>query len=117
MGPPDACVYCRSKIGQEHGSDCVRAVREAIYDVRIDGIAVGTWVTTDPASWDNEMAFFHKNEGTWCSCNALEQGELHVTAEARARLEAMCADDAVSCACSCMVLTRMSVGAEVRRSR
>lgn len=68
-GPPDACFYCRQSIGTEHKPDCVlrqKWVRLAItFDV----------LHAEPEDWDQQMIEFARNEGTWCSDNAVEMVE------------------------------------------
>lgn len=67
-GPPDACFYCRAKVGESHGPECV-AVHKRVkvrYTVEFE-IEV-------PAHWDEAMVLFSRNEGSRCASNMV--GEL-----------------------------------------
>lgn len=75
-GKPDECFYCRQKVGQRHKYECVMVQVTNFYEVYLDGLYVGVWSTKDPAHWDRDMQYFHKNEGSWCSNNMRRQGEL-----------------------------------------
>ena len=63
----EQCFYCGSIIGDYHKKDCVyiskkvkvRAVIE--YDIEV------------PSSWSAEDIEFHRNEGSWCSSNMLDE--------------------------------------------
>jgi len=49
------------------------------YRVLIGGQEIGTWSREDPASWDAEMRWFHKNGSSWCTDNMRDEGELHLS--------------------------------------
>ena len=87
-GQPDACFYCKSKVGAPHGPDCVMVVKESIYSVLVDGREVGAFRYDDPYSWDDDMCEFHKNDGSWCASNAIDDIEW-TDAEAEQRVRAM----------------------------
>jgi len=76
-GPPDECLYCRQKVGQPHGPDCVTVKKlvEFKVDVRLsDGVKfTGLWQCEVPHSWDEHMMDFHKNESSWCSNNIMHE--------------------------------------------
>lgn len=73
-GPPDACFYCRRKVGERHAFDCVTVTVPRVYRVVLDGEDIGSWATEDPASWDRDMREFHKNESSWCVGNIVDDG-------------------------------------------
>lgn len=68
-GRKDQCFYCNQKIGDNHKDDCVllqktvkvRAIIE--YDIKV------------PAHWKKHNVEFHRNDGTWCSANIIEELE------------------------------------------
>ncbi len=68
-GPPDECFYCRGKVGQPHARDCVVVTKtvRVRYSVELE--------LTVPHHWKKEDLEFHRNEGSWCANNALD--ELH----------------------------------------
>lgn len=59
------CFYCHSPVGFSHKDDCVlilkkvRVLMEVEYEVNV------------PAHWEAYDIEFHRNEGTWCSNNAI----------------------------------------------
>lgn len=75
-GPPDACLYCKQKVGQPHGRECVVVTKRIEMDVLVtwpDGMrpSRGVWQFDEPYSWDSGMSEFHKNESSWCCSNFL----------------------------------------------
>jgi hypothetical protein len=68
-GAPDECFYCRSKVGAPHGDECVMVTKRVrlryTFEVELDV----------PHSWSVDNILFHRNEGTWCSRNALYELE------------------------------------------
>lgn len=72
-GPPDACFYCQSKVGEPHQSDCVIIVKTVrmkyIFEVEV----------VVPHAWDAAMCEFHRGESSWCADNAID--ELEATRE------------------------------------
>jgi hypothetical protein len=81
-GPPDACFYCRRKVGEKHGDKCVCVVRDVTYSVFHGSEEIGTWACAEPFEWDDAQGYFHRNEGTWCTDNAIDTA----SDELRARL-------------------------------
>ncbi|MDO8414146.1 MAG: hypothetical protein Q7S51_10205 [Gallionellaceae bacterium] len=61
------CFYCQQPIGDVHKSTCVLIskkvkVRMIVeYDIEV------------PAHWDKNKIESHRNDGTWCSNNALDE--------------------------------------------
>lgn len=61
------CFYCRQPIGAKHKPSCVLVkkrvkVRMAVeYEIEV------------PASWGKDQIEFQRNEGSWCSNNALDE--------------------------------------------
>ncbi len=74
-GAPDECLYCRAKVGQPHGRECVIVTKRIEMRVRAafaDGSeAHGLWQLDEPYAWDVDMSEFHKNESSWCAGNLL----------------------------------------------
>lgn len=75
-GRPDECLYCRSRIGQPHGAECVMVTKRI--EMRVTATmptgetVVGLWQLDEPFSWTRENSEFHKNESTWCANNMLD---------------------------------------------
>lgn len=84
------CFYCQVPIGGTHKPDCV-LVRKKV-KVRM----IVEYEIEVPYSWDKEQIEFHRNDGSWCSDNALEE------------LEALGGEDA----CICPVTEFVYIGEE-----
>lgn len=70
-GAPDECFYCRQKIGQPHGRECV-AVHKKVkvlytYELEIEV----------PYFWTKENVESHRNESSWCASNGIEELNNH----------------------------------------
>lgn len=71
-GNPDECLYCRQKIGQPHGSECVCVTKRVKLRYTIE-------IETDlPHSWDKDMIEFHRNESSWCTDNLIDELQEYV---------------------------------------
>jgi hypothetical protein len=68
-GKPDQCLYCKSVIGQEHARDCVVVKKRVRIKVTI------TYEVDEPYSWTAEQIESHRNNGSWCGNNALQEIE------------------------------------------
>jgi len=66
-GEPDRCFYCNQPIGSQHRADCVIRSRTVIIEARIK------MLISVPESWDSDMVEFHRNEGSWCASNVVEE--------------------------------------------
>lgn len=66
-GSHTRCGYCPSELGTPHEWKCVCNVRPIRFRL------VAEWDDTMPASWDDEMILFSRNEGTWCVDNAFDK--------------------------------------------
>ena len=64
-----ACFYCQQKIGEAHKADCV-LVRKKV-SVRM----IVEYEIDVPAHWDANSVHSHRNRGSWCSDNALNELE------------------------------------------
>lgn len=66
-GDPDACLYCKSKVGEPHGVNCVAVHRKVkvryTFEVEVE----------EPAGWDEDQIVSHKTESSWCANNALAE--------------------------------------------
>jgi hypothetical protein len=71
-GPPDECFYCRGKVGEPHGTECVCVSKRVRYEVYLDETPAGFFEHDDPYFWTDADCEFHKNESTWCKDNALD---------------------------------------------
>ena len=75
------CFYCGQMIGADHREDCVLIhkkvkVRMIVeYEIKV------------PAHWDKELIEYHRNEGSWCASNAIDE------------LEAAFGDESKRCMC------------------
>lgn len=78
-GPPDACFYCRRKIGERHEEDCATVTAKGTYIVKLNGEEIGSWICEEPRSWDKDQRYFHKNLGTLCRNNIRHFGMLNLT--------------------------------------
>jgi hypothetical protein len=66
-GPPDACFYCKAKVGQRHGPRC-EAVRKKVwvrYSFELEVEVPRFWEKTDVEFW--------RNESSSCAINALRE--------------------------------------------
>lgn len=68
-GPKDRCFYCRSKIGETHGPECVMVSKTVKVRMTIE------YYITVPSFWDKEVVERHRNESSWCASNALDELE------------------------------------------
>lgn len=66
-GLQDRCFYCNQLLGTEHKSDCV--IRERTIVIR----ATIEYVVDIPEDWDRDQVEFHRNEGSWCSSNFINE--------------------------------------------
>jgi len=68
-GKPDECFYCHEKLGGTHKPDCVIRQRTVVVRMTVD------YVIDVPEHWTEDNIQFHRNEGSWCSDNALSELE------------------------------------------
>ena len=61
------CFYCHQPIGSDHGPDCVLVRKKVKVRMTVE------YEIDVPANWDKGMVEFHRNEGTWCADNAVEE--------------------------------------------
>lgn len=83
-GRSDECFYCHAPVGTLHDETCVLYQRTVSVEVKV------RYNITVPAEWDERMVLFHRNEGTWCASNVIDE------------LEDRFGDDADRCMCSVM---------------
>lgn len=81
-GSPDECFYCRAPVGGLHEDTCVMYEREIAIEVTV------RYKVRVPQHWTEEDIMFHRNEGTWCAGNIIEE------------LEERFGDDADVCMCA-----------------
>jgi hypothetical protein len=63
----NACFYCRQPIGNPHSQDCVLIKRKVKVSAVID------YEIEVPAHWGKEEIEFHRNEGSWCASNLIDE--------------------------------------------
>lgn len=62
-GKSDECFYCRRKVGEEHGPECVIVTKLIQLEATI------TYEVRVPHYWTSEDIYFRYNEGGWCAHN------------------------------------------------
>lgn len=80
------CFYCPSKIGDRHALDCVIFTKKVIVRMTVE------YEVEVPHSWGKDMIEFHRNDGTWCCDNALDELEL-LSNEGTKGKSCLCAQD------------------------
>lgn len=65
------CFYCHQKIGDKHKVDCVLVKKKVKVKMKLEV----EYEVEVPADWDKDQIEFHRNEGSWCANNALEELE------------------------------------------
>lgn len=68
------CFYCQQAVGLFHKPDCVLISKVVTISMHVE------YPIVVPADWKAENVEFHRNEGSWCSDNAI--GELERFSEA-----------------------------------
>ncbi len=63
------CFYCHQPIGTEHDPTCVTINK------RVKLRMVVEYEVEVPASWSRSDIEFHRNKGSWCCDNALQELE------------------------------------------
>lgn len=66
-GTPDKCLYCTAAIDTPHDSDCVCPQRTVVLEAKIQ------MVVEVPIFWSEEDILFHRNEGSWCATNLVDE--------------------------------------------
>ena len=61
------CFYCPSRIGERHAAECVIWTRPVVVRMAVE------YTIEVPHSWTAHNIEFHRNEGTWCADNALDE--------------------------------------------
>ncbi len=67
--PERRCLYCKQAIGENHKDSCVLVMKRVKVRMTVE------YEIEVPASWDKHMIEFHRNEGSWCSSNAISELE------------------------------------------
>ena len=66
-GKPNECFYCNQKVGTPHKEDCVVVYKKVkvkySYEIEIEV----------PYGWDKEQIEFHRNVGSWCADNSVDE--------------------------------------------
>jgi hypothetical protein len=66
-GPPDACFYCKNRVGEPHGLSCV------VVQKRVRVTYTFTLEIDIPHNWEAKQFEFHRNAGSWCADNAIDE--------------------------------------------
>lgn len=66
-GPRDQCFCCGQKIGEPHKRDC------AIIDQKVRLRYIFEIEADVPHFWGENEILFHRNEGSWCASNAIDE--------------------------------------------
>jgi hypothetical protein len=65
----DKCLYCKSKVGGYHLDTCVFICKKVKVRCTIE------YEISCPYHWTKHDIEFHRNEGSWCSDNMLNELE------------------------------------------
>jgi hypothetical protein len=63
------CFYCRQALGEPHKEECVIWTKKVRVRVTLE------YEIEVPRSWTKENIEFHRNEGTWCADNMVQELE------------------------------------------
>ena len=66
-GSPVHCFYCREPVGAEHKPECVMRTRTVVVRYSVE------MVIRVPEDWDQGNIEFHRNEGSWCANNFIDE--------------------------------------------
>lgn len=83
------CFYCQQPIGSAHKNECVLIYKKARIAFTIE------YDIECPSYWDANQIEFHRNEGSWCSNNAVR--ELQKIIEKNENKECFCGCSSVEC--------------------
>lgn len=61
------CFYCQQAIGEVHKPNCVLISRKVKVRMTVE------YEVEVPAHWDKSNIEFHRNEGSWCTNNAIDE--------------------------------------------
>ena len=61
------CFYCGVKIGGLHKTDCVLVKKNVKIRLTVE------YDVSVPAFWDKDQIEFHRNLGSWCADNSLDE--------------------------------------------
>jgi hypothetical protein len=63
----EQCFYCKQKIGSHHNQDCV------LINKKVKVRMIVEYEIEVPNHWDKEDIEFHRNDGSWCADNAIDE--------------------------------------------
>lgn len=67
-GRPDRCFYCHRPVGDTHDEDkCALVKRKVRVRMTVE------YDIDAPVHWDQAQIEFHRNDGSWCADNALDE--------------------------------------------
>lgn len=66
-GPQDRCLYCETKLGEQHKEDCVIRCKTVKVDFTI------SMVMEVPEYWDKADIEHHYNDGRYCMDNIIDE--------------------------------------------
>jgi hypothetical protein len=90
-GQNDHCFYCKQRIGTPHKETCVIVVKtvKVRYTIELE-IEV-------PYFWDQHNIEFHRNEGSWCANNCVQDIEAYIVKLDTSNSCLCCVGDAFKC--------------------
>lgn len=65
----ERCFYCHRDIGKEHSHECVLIKKKATVRMIVE------YEVDIPNDWGESDVLFHRNMGSWCSDNAVQELE------------------------------------------
>lgn len=69
LGPPGHCTYCGAVLGSLHKVDCALISKKVLVRMTVE------YEVDVPFHWGKEEVEFHRNEGSWCADNSIEELE------------------------------------------
>jgi hypothetical protein len=63
---PGECFYCNALLGTPHNEGCVYPQRKVRLRVTLE------YTQEVPMFWDQHSIEFHRNEGSWCASNFVD---------------------------------------------
>lgn len=63
----ERCFYCQEPIGGNHKEDCVLVKKKVKVRMTVE------YEVEVPNHWDAHRVEFHRNDGSWCASNAIDE--------------------------------------------
>lgn len=68
-GKKGECFYCQKKMNEQHNSECVLWEKTVLIRMTVE------YPVKVPHFWSRDNVEFHRNEGSWCGDNVLQELE------------------------------------------